>query len=138
MNRDVRFETARTLLETSANGIKHIAADVGYQDETSFRRAFRRHSGMTPSGEAVRMVNALPLDAPLVTWGRIIGPIWLRLSRDQSELRALLSEDGLTWMKAGETSVTKKSLLAGCFACSGLGSISAQVTFEQVTLKSLQ
>ena len=90
------------------------------------------------AGEAVHMVNALPLDAPLVTWGRIAGPIWLRLSRGHGELRALLSEDGLTWMNAGETSVTKKHLLAGCFACSGLGSISTQVTFEQVTLKSLQ
>jgi transcriptional regulator GlxA family with amidase domain len=46
----VRFETARTLLETSTSAVKRIAADVGYQDETSFRRAFRRHSGMTPSG----------------------------------------------------------------------------------------
>jgi regulation of enolase protein 1 (concanavalin A-like superfamily) len=89
-------------------------------------------------GDAVRIVNALPLDAPLVTWGRIIGPIWLRLSRDHGELRALLSEDGLTWLNAGESSVTKKQLLAGFFACSGLGSISAQVTFEQVTLQSLQ
>jgi hypothetical protein len=90
------------------------------------------------AGEAVRTVNALPLVAPLVTWGRIAGPIWLRLSRDHGKLRALLSEDGLTWMNAGETSVTKRQLLAGCFACSGLGSISAQVTFEQVTLKGLQ
>ena len=90
------------------------------------------------AGEAVRIVNALTLDAPLVTWGRIVSPIWLRLSRDHGELRALFSEDGLTWMNAGETSVTKKQLLAGCFACSGLGSIPAQVTFEQVTLSSLQ
>jgi hypothetical protein len=90
------------------------------------------------AGEAVQMVNALPLDAQLVTWGRIVQPVWLRLSRDDNELRALLSEDGLTWMNAGETSVTKKHLLAGCFAYSGLGSISAQVTFEQVALKSLQ
>jgi hypothetical protein len=90
------------------------------------------------AGDAVRTVNALLLNAPLVTWGRIVSPIWLRLSRNHDKLRALLSEDGLAWMNAGETSVTKKQLLAGCFACSGLGSISAQVTFEQVTLKSLQ
>jgi hypothetical protein len=90
------------------------------------------------AGETVRMVNVLPLDAPLVTWGRIVQPVWLRLSRDDNELRALLSEDGLTWMNAGETTVTKKQLLAGCFASSGLGSISAQVTFERVSLKGPQ
>jgi hypothetical protein len=52
------------------------------------------------AGEAFRMVNALPLDAPLVAWGRIVDSIWLRLSRDHAELCALLSKDGLTWMNA--------------------------------------
>jgi len=44
----VRFETARTLLETSATTVKQLAATTGYADETSFRRAFQRYSGMTP------------------------------------------------------------------------------------------
>lgn len=44
----VRFETARTLLETTSEPVKQLAAATGYQDETSFRRAFRRYSGMTP------------------------------------------------------------------------------------------
>jgi transcriptional regulator GlxA family with amidase domain len=46
----VRLETARTLLDTSPSAIKDIALSTGYQDEGSFRRAFRRFSGMTPSG----------------------------------------------------------------------------------------
>ncbi len=87
------------------------------------------------TGEVVRTLNASPLSAPLVTWGRIVGSVWLRLSRDGGELRAHLSQDGLTWMDAGKTPVTKEQVLAGCFACSGLGSIRAQVTFEQLTLK---
>lgn len=45
----VRFETARTLLETTASSVKQLAAATGYQDETSFRRAFRRYAGMTPA-----------------------------------------------------------------------------------------
>jgi hypothetical protein len=90
------------------------------------------------AAETVHTVNALPLNAPLVTWGRVVRPIWLRLSRTGSELRAHFSQDGLTWNDAGETSVTEKQVLAGCLVCSGLGSIRAQVTFEQVTLKSLQ
>lgn len=44
----VRFDTARTLLETTQNSVKQLAAASGYADETSFRRAFRRYSGMTP------------------------------------------------------------------------------------------
>jgi regulation of enolase protein 1 (concanavalin A-like superfamily) len=80
------------------------------------------------------MVNALPLNAPLVAWGRIARPVWLRLSREGRELRALLSQDGITWMNAGETSITMEQMLEGCFACSGLGSVPAQITFEQLTL----
>jgi len=45
----IRFETARTLLDTAPNAIKQIALESGYRDEGSFRRAFRRHAGMTPS-----------------------------------------------------------------------------------------
>jgi transcriptional regulator GlxA family with amidase domain len=44
----VRFESARILLETTAHSVKQLAASSGYSDETSFRRAFQRYSGMTP------------------------------------------------------------------------------------------
>ena len=44
----VRFEGARILLETTAHSVKQLAASSGYSDETSFRRAFHRYSGMTP------------------------------------------------------------------------------------------
>jgi hypothetical protein len=33
------------------------------------------------TAESVRTVNTLTLDVPFVTWGRIVRPIWLRLSR---------------------------------------------------------
>jgi transcriptional regulator GlxA family with amidase domain len=44
----VRFETARTLLETTTHSVKELAQSSGYADQTSFRRAFQRYSGMTP------------------------------------------------------------------------------------------
>src|SRR5207302_1023355 len=87
------------------------------------------------AGEAVHAVNVLPLDVPLVTYGRIAQPIWLRLSRDFDELHAHLSQDGATWTDAGKAPIAKKPVLVGCFACSGMGSIPAQATFEQLTLK---
>lgn len=45
----VRFETARMLLETTNCSVKQLAASSGYSDTASFRRAFYRHSGMTPA-----------------------------------------------------------------------------------------
>src|ERR1700677_212392 len=83
---------------------------------------------------AVRTVHPLPIENPLVSWGRIARAVWLRLSRSGNELRAYISQDGNSWAEAGTTMVTNGPVLAGCFACSGLGSISAQVTFEHVTL----
>ncbi|MEK4035456.1 helix-turn-helix domain-containing protein [Methylocystis sp. IM3] len=44
----VRLEKARTLLETTGHSIKELAQSSGYADQTSFRRAFLRYSGMTP------------------------------------------------------------------------------------------
>ena len=44
----VRFEKARTLLETTGHSIKELAQTSGYSDQASFRRAFLRYSGMTP------------------------------------------------------------------------------------------
>lgn len=45
----LRVEAARMLLETTHRSIKQLASAAGYADEASFRRAFRRYAGMTPS-----------------------------------------------------------------------------------------
>jgi len=44
----IRMETARTLLETTRRAVKDIAHAVGYEDEGSFRRAFRKLLAMNP------------------------------------------------------------------------------------------
>jgi transcriptional regulator GlxA family with amidase domain len=44
----IRCETAGLQLETSDKSVKQIVAGAGYADEASFRRAFKRFSGMTP------------------------------------------------------------------------------------------
>jgi transcriptional regulator GlxA family with amidase domain len=44
----LRIEEAKQMLETTARPIEAIAREVGYEDLASFRRLFRRLSGMTP------------------------------------------------------------------------------------------
>ena len=43
-----RIEHARTLLETTSQPIKAIARSTGYEDESSFRKAFRKLTLMSP------------------------------------------------------------------------------------------
>lgn len=45
-----RIDVARTLLETTKRPVKLIAHAVGYQDESSFRKAFRKLTSMSPQG----------------------------------------------------------------------------------------
>ncbi|MFT5111063.1 MAG: transcriptional regulator GlxA family with amidase domain [Parasphingorhabdus sp.] len=44
----LRMENARRLLETSDLGIDEVSDRVGYEDTASFRRLFKRKSGVTP------------------------------------------------------------------------------------------
>jgi AraC family transcriptional activator of mtrCDE len=54
----LRLELARRKLATSRQPLGDIAADVGYQSESAFSRAFRRRFGITP-GQA-RVCPATP------------------------------------------------------------------------------
>ena len=45
----IRLESAKALLCSPNSSIKRVAAQCGYEDEGSFRRAFNRFSGMTPA-----------------------------------------------------------------------------------------
>lgn len=45
----LRIEEAKQMLETEDSGIEEIAALVGYEDPTFFRRLFKRLAGVTPA-----------------------------------------------------------------------------------------
>ena len=44
----IRVEQAKRLLETSDDPIEEISWAVGYEDPASFRRLFKRLTGVTP------------------------------------------------------------------------------------------
>lgn len=44
-----RIETARRLLETTDEPIGNVQRQIGYLDPAAFRRAFRKHVGLSPS-----------------------------------------------------------------------------------------
>ncbi|HZR76475.1 GlxA family transcriptional regulator [Bradyrhizobium sp.] len=52
-----RIEHARTLLETTSQPIKAIARSTGYEDDSSFRKAFRKFTLMSP--QAYRAQRAM-------------------------------------------------------------------------------
>ena len=45
----VRIEEAKQILETTDASIERIGEEVGYEDSASFRRLFKRKSGLTPA-----------------------------------------------------------------------------------------
>ena len=45
---DLRLTEAAHLIEKGESGINEIALEVGYNNQTSFRRAFKKKYGMTP------------------------------------------------------------------------------------------
>jgi transcriptional regulator GlxA family with amidase domain len=54
----IRMEMARTLLETTTRAVKDVADAVGYEDETTFRKAFRKLLAMSPKDYRAR--KAIP------------------------------------------------------------------------------
>ena len=54
---DLRLTEAAHLIEKGESGINEIALEVGYNNQTSFRRAFKKKYGMTP-GKFVQENNA--------------------------------------------------------------------------------
>jgi AraC-like DNA-binding protein len=51
---EVRFDTARHFLQLTAMPLPQIACALGYTEETSFARAFRRWSGLSPGRFRIR------------------------------------------------------------------------------------
>lgn len=56
----VRIEEAKHMLETTATPTDQVGVAVGYSDPTSFRRLFKRMTGITPARYRQRFQSMLP------------------------------------------------------------------------------
>jgi hypothetical protein len=74
------------------------------------------------------------LEPPYMTWGRLMEPYWLRLTRSGDTFTASVSPDGRNWKQMGTATVSlKKNILVGLAACSRLTNVTTTVMFDNVT-----
>lgn len=59
----LRVEEAKQMLETGEEGIDEVGVEVGYDDPASFRRMFKRRTGLTPAAYRRKFQRILSLGA---------------------------------------------------------------------------
>lgn len=59
---EIRVEAAKRMLEDGNESIDEIGVAIGYDDPASFRRLFRRQSGMTPAAYRKKFTNIRAFD----------------------------------------------------------------------------
>lgn len=98
-----------------------------------YARLMKRDSaGMDASAEDG---HSFQLSRPIVQYYRLIEPCWLRLERNGNTFVGSVSPDGKDWTQVGQTTVALgDNLMVGLGACSGLGSVTTVVKFDNVTV----
>lgn len=86
------------------------------------------------SGEEHKWIGQYVLPSPLISYGRVMLPLWFRLERSKGHIAGAFSADGESWHKIAETpgEFLQGNLSAGLFLTSGLGSLSTEVVFDSV------
>lgn len=84
-------------------------------------------------------LTSAPLAEPTVTYGRLVGYYWLRLTRKGSTISGETSPDGQVWTPVGSfTTTLKRELYVGLMACSHLRTVSTTVRFDNVAVTGWQ
>lgn len=79
-------------------------------------------------------VNGYALKEPFVTYGRLTGYTWLRLTRTGDVVTGYVSPDGQTWSVVGRAPA--KDTVAGIVISSGIDGLPTTVQFDQVNVFS--
>ncbi|HVU46000.1 MAG TPA: alginate lyase family protein [Terracidiphilus sp.] len=77
----------------------------------------------------VTILSDSPLALPVVSYGRLMKPVWLRLEANDSLLTTAFSTDGSTWVGAGQSARLKQGRI-GLIASSGIPEITTVVRFK--------
>jgi hypothetical protein len=83
----------------------------------------------------VDLLGTQPLDAPIITYGRIRQPLWLRIVQESGKLHAACSADGAKWTEIGKANAPSGELRIGMFVSSGIEEVATDVLFEEVSLQ---
>jgi hypothetical protein len=92
-----------------------------------------RHYVRDASGVAL-VAGEQRLAEPVVRYGRVEVPLWLRLEGESGVTRASYSLDGSNWTTIGTGQALTGSLRGGLWLNSGLGAITAEILFDHVTV----
>ncbi|QEE28458.1 hypothetical protein FTW19_10880 [Terriglobus albidus] len=76
-------------------------------------------------------ISQMELPAPVVQYGRLMKPVWLRMTRRDSSVTAAYSLDGHAWAQAGESRMVLRGRM-GLIGASGLTQTSTALRFELV------
>jgi len=88
---------------------------------------------LTDSDKAITIARSPKLEEPFVTWGRLMSPFWLRLTRAGDTFTGLFSPDGQSWTQIGVTNLPLKSEITGGLAgCSRIKG-STTIMFDHVS-----
>lgn len=87
-----------------------------------------RFSARDFSGE-ISSISQMELPTPVVQYGRLMKPVWFRITRRDSSVIAAYSLDGHAWMKAGESRMLLRGRM-GLIGASGTTEVSTVLRFE--------
>ncbi len=84
--------------------------------------------------ESKIMSHNQPLADPFVTWGRLMEPYWLKLTRDGNTFTSYISPDGEAWSMIGQTEVSMKEMVYIGLAASSCIKVSTTVNFDHIAV----
>jgi hypothetical protein len=99
---------------------------------------------MSPHGQAERPGwtvrlggDGVGLEAPTVTYGRLVKAVWLRLERRKGMMKGMISEDGTIWKEVGSVVAPRGHTEWGMVLNSRVEGVTTEVEFDQVSVAAL-
>jgi hypothetical protein len=87
-------------------------------------------------GTEATLAASSALSAPMVAYGRLMQPCWLRLERSGLVFSGSVSDDGQSWTSVGTvTNALANEAVAGLTACSRLTTVATTVCFDAVSIR---